>query len=791
MKKSKVTCLSLLLPLITTSCSISLIPNKEEKEDDDVVERQTKEQVEVFENNYGNKRSYNKKFFANPANYYRPLVVNNRGIGEDYGLNPSVFDEYYKMGYGGAVTNYNYGENYLSAQTGWDNLNETISYGIDKLGMRVMLYDEEYYPSGKARNLTLKDSPKEYEAQGLYITSQHLSSGNTINVPSVPGFQIHKIVFYPGINNIANVNNSNYEIKEAGQQVNSDGLVCFFFHKYWYEGTHFANNLMEGCRYIDLMNPDPVSKFIDNTYNAYYNHFSKYFGNGIESFFFDEPSLPGGYFVPDQNTRYVDPIDKSIVESYYENGEKITTGFHYYPTLNYDLRIIEAFKELYGYDPTPFMPLLMLKVNENNETAMRFRWQYYRLIGHLVSNSFANNLASWCNSKNVFSTGHFLCEETIALHPLLLGDYAECYHNMGTPGIDLTNGQVNVPIDIACVAKLASGVAEFDNKQDVFCEIGKDEDDGIETSIDENIANVAIMQSYDVNYLASYYKTYQLSDEDNEKLANVLGRINYMMAGNANEKEVAVYYPIEGVMVNTTPYDKSGDRILVNDFYFTDQATLGNTYRDLCASLVRNHIDYSVVSSYMFTGDNQFTFDNENHRMINPKTGQSYKKIVIPYTVCLEENTLRALKKAKDAGVAIIFEGLPSSLSLQFNKDKTDELNNIYSEVYSYATKTGVDSQQVINQLGDCLTVGFLDGNKNFVCAKQYNGNYRSATYMLVNTSNVPQSTTLVCNERGSNYLDWDVYTGEVGGMVVSKKGSLSYIDVNVPPYGVKIFTID
>jgi len=825
MKRKYLFSLPLIISTILLTGCANVIPNENtssDNSDDDSSSRQTKEQVEAFYNNYGNKRSYSESYFANPANEYRPLVVNNRGIGEDYGLNPSLFDDYYKMGYGGVVTNYSFGENYLKTESGWENLAENIKYGIDDLGMRIMLYDEDYYPSGKARTLTLEGTPDEYEAQGLYITSTYISSGNIPNPPSVDassdkGFKIHKIVFYPGVSSISGVtsNASNAREVSVGEYVSESGLVCYFFHKYWYEGTHFANNLMEGCRYIDLMNKEPVTKFINTTYQKYYENFEKYFGNGIESFFFDEPSLPGGYFIPDDNTNYVDPIDENIIETYVSDTHELAPGsYKYYPTLNYDLKIINEFKNEYGYDPTPYMPLLMTTVDSNSAEIKRFRWQYYRLIGKLVSSSFTGNIASWCADHNVVSAGHFLCEETLPLHPLLLGDYSKCYHNMGMPGIDLTSGKVSTPIDIACVAKLATGVAEFDNKQNVFCEIGKDEDNGAETSIEENIANVAIMQSYDVNYLASYYKTYQMSDEDNERFANVLGRINYMMAGNTNEKEVAVYYPIEGVMANTTPYDATKEqRILVNDFSFSDEASLIQSgtnpdnpsvysYKNLCSYLVKNHIDYSIVASYMFSGENQFIF--KNGRMYNPTTGQSFSKLVIPYTGCLEPDTIRALKKAKDAKVKVILVAMPTSLDVQLDAANAATLDALYSEVRNCTDRMSGDSssEYVVQNVGFDLNeitywlkssevVGFQDGNTNFVVAKQYNGSYKSCVYMLVNTSAIEQNTTIVCNERGSRYLDWNVYTGEVGGMVVNKVGSSSYIDISVPAYGIKIFTID
>ena len=80
--------------LLISSISVTMLSacNKSKKKDDDG--RQKNEEVEKFEGNYGNTRSYNEAFFENPNNIYRILPVNNDSALAPGGASMSKFDEY-------------------------------------------------------------------------------------------------------------------------------------------------------------------------------------------------------------------------------------------------------------------------------------------------------------------------------------------------------------------------------------------------------------------------------------------------------------------------------------------------------------------------------------------------------------------------------------------------------------------------------------------------------------------------------------------------------------------------
>lgn len=119
-------------------------------------------------------------------------------------------------------------------------------------------------------------------------------------------------------------------------------LVCLY-SKNWYEGTHPQWNIMESRRYIDVMRSEPVKKFLNVTYEKYKEHLGKYFNNGIESFFFDEPALAG---------KYKDSC--SVINVFDEPNENLEL----LDTYNYSPILKDYFQQKWGYDPTPYLPYL-------------------------------------------------------------------------------------------------------------------------------------------------------------------------------------------------------------------------------------------------------------------------------------------------------------------------------------------------------------------------------------------------------------------------------------------------
>ena len=738
----------------------------EEKKTDS---RQKDEEVERFEKNVGNKREYSTQFFENPNNRYRPLAINNDSPLSPYGCSTSAIDLYQEHGYGGVVTNVAWGENYLTSPAAWELLEEVVSYAIDEKDMRVMLYDEDIYPSGGARQLTLKATPEgeNWEAQGLVRQLIPCTKDVLVNLPSLHGHTLLLSYFYPGTNTGRLVVNDPklLDLEAGGTYLPTEnGYLALLFHKQFYEGTHFQYNLLESRRYIDLLNPAPIQEFLRNTYDAYYEHLGKYFGKGIEATFMDEPSMPGFYFTP-TTAAEIDPVDPEIPQL---------------PAVNYSGTLKEKFLEKYGYDMDPYLPYLF-EQGDSSDEVRRFRWDYHSLLGELVNRNLVGQIHDWAKEHNVVSSGHFLVEEDLSGNALLAGNYLQNFHAQGMPGMDITKGDVASAITIGAVtAKEVSSAADFDGKFDAFAEIGQDQ--GAGANVDENIANVAIIQSMGINYLTSYYR--YRDEEEDKKFANTLARINYMLHGNASDKSVGVYLPMESIYAGTTPYNSNGSRIYTGQWGFNSTTTeINENYNNLLATLVHNQVDYHIFDSLDLS-----KCEIKDGAIFTPN-GERFSSFIVPSANAMDLVAAKKLKEAKEAGVKIYLHR--NNHWLAQNPEEQAELDLLYDDLQGNAI-TGDHNIMVstlIHDLPESKKVDFSPKNPSIVARKQTNEN--NTLYMLVNANSKPASFTLNAPEVGEEYRSWDPYSGKVNGMAVKVDEEGSHLRIELPAYGIGLYTIE
>lgn len=126
-----------------------------------------------------------------------------------------------------------------------------------RLGMRVILYDEGMYPSGSANGQVVQGHP-DYASRGIALTGQ-----------TRPGDQV---------------------------LAEQDGkFLVARFSGGTLRGIHFGEDDGEpnAPPSADLLNPAAVERFIALTHEQYYAHLAPWFGSTILAFFTDEPSILG------------------------------------------------------------------------------------------------------------------------------------------------------------------------------------------------------------------------------------------------------------------------------------------------------------------------------------------------------------------------------------------------------------------------------------------------------------------------------------------------------------------
>ncbi|MDG0813804.1 hypothetical protein [Cohnella rhizosphaerae] len=290
--------------------------------------------------------AFDEAQFADPDVRYRPLLMIHDK------LHTGVIKKLSDLGYGGMVTNVDY-NGYLKNEEFWEILKQNVAYAIDKLGLRVWIYDEKGYPSGTAGGLVLAGHP-ELEAQGLAVVVKEAAAGKKVVIEHPYGHgEVQNATAYRGTASrfdassavdlrsaVDGQGNLNWQAPASGSWV-----VFYFVQKPFYEGTHAVNNWFEQRRYINLLEKDATEAFIDVTHKQYYERLGSYFGKGIEAFFTDEPALTGTYIgTPPRQPSVLDAPDP---------------GVPLLKTLNWGNELAEEFRKRRGYELPPVLPYLV------------------------------------------------------------------------------------------------------------------------------------------------------------------------------------------------------------------------------------------------------------------------------------------------------------------------------------------------------------------------------------------------------------------------------------------------
>lgn len=476
-----------------------------------------------------------------------------------------------------------------------------------ELEMEVILYDDNDFPSGMAGGKLEKEFPEstmkrldkiEHEISGPALFTDtvkaiKLMAAVAMNTKSLQRIEISRFVK----NDIIT-----WQVPAGTWKIMLFPMVKDSFHKKYL------------C--VDFMDTTAVRHLIDLTYDAYAKRFGRYFGNTIKMTFFDD------------------------------------VGFWRHP-YNWTGTFNEKFKELNGYDPEPYYPVLWYNIGPETEA---IRNAFFKTRAELLAEGYPRLVAEWNAKHGLKSTGH--PPGNYDPTPIdMNGDIFKFYRYSQVPLMDAIisyqfgqNGH-----------KLISSAADYYDRPVVSTEVyGAFR----EVSFDSMMLYRPVMELFarGVNFVIPHGMWYDpahvyiqpLVSPYSEKLKPALpaysefvGRSCMLLQGGRKVSEIGVMYPFEELAGWFRFDNPPGIRQGFNVSPETDYQKI--------SSLLTNEIrrDFTFVHPEFFL-EEKYKVGKGVVQLNNRENFQAYKTMIISGCNTISYKTLEKLKAFYDNGGTLI-----------------------------------------------------------------------------------------------------------------------------------------
>lgn len=550
-----------------------------------------------------------------------------------------------RQGYGGVVCNQGFDGatcdasmdgGYVESAFKWATFRKGVALA-EQAGLTMWLYDEAGFPSGVAWGITLRGRP-EWEAAGLFAAEAIIElgaegPGRLVELMSPPG-ELVVAAAYPLTEGVADLGGAvdltahvhdgrlGWDDSDWGEGV---WKIVIITSGPLFEGTHTGVSGVPGQqKYINLLLPEPVQQFIRVTHDRYAEQLGGNLGRYFEAAFTDEPSLMS-LFMREMP----------------------------YRPLPWSYRLAEQFREKYGYDLLPLLPALFI---EAGVVSRRVRFDFWQLIGELVSGNYFGALRAWCRDHNLPSGGHLLLEEFLVQHVPNYGDLFRCLRMLDAPGMDcLTMKPAKAPWK---VAKMVGSIADLQGKLHTMSETTEfhelNDDPSLPVSLAEYRGTCNRLMAGGINKITTYSKFPGLSDDELAELNAWIGRCCAMLKGGRHVADVAVYYPIESLWTVFVPsrnwVDEAGPQA----------ERIARLFDDASDALYKSQYEFTYLDNIALSA-----CEAEAGKLIHGE--MSWKALVLPGVTTLNSKAARVVEAFWRSGGTVISLGeLPVNTERSF-----------------------------------------------------------------------------------------------------------------------------
>lgn len=395
---------------------------------------------------------------------------------------------------------------YLS--DGWFKSVRTAVLEAKKRGLKVWIIDEGKYPSGFAGGKFTQERP-DLRMQALVVDERiPVRRGETWVGKEVPAGVISAVAVSK-----SGKPNRTVELKDGKLDFNAgndDWEILLVRSDFRTAVTRAVNNPTGGKdtsnSLCDYLNPVAVQQFVDWTHAQYKKYLGKELGTTVLGFRGDEPDYAHMPWTPE---------------------------------------IITVFKQMKGYDPTPWLASFFTPVLTVAE--QRVKADYWDVWSTLFATHFFKLQADWCEANGVAYITHLNKDHYMPDCIRAEGDFFRTLSKVQIPGVDAIWNQI-FPDTVNNFPKQASSVAHVYGKPRAFSE-----------SFAAYYTSPSIRQAkYVVDYQivrginffefmfwgAGSRQPNWMSDPGMKDLNDYTNRTTYLMTQGKPGARIAMYYPV-------------------------------------------------------------------------------------------------------------------------------------------------------------------------------------------------------------------------------------------------------
>ena len=486
-----------------------------------------------------------------------------------------------------------------------------------RLGQKMCLYDEYWFPSGAAGGELARQFP-EALSQRLDLTMEQVAGPMIYDKALPPGTLMAIVAMHSPTLRRMNLTSRGRDGRLVWRVPPGTWNVMVF------------TCAPDGARgLVNYLDPTAVRRFITLTYEKYYGRFGAHFGSTIDSAFYDEPTM-----------------------HWVEGGRAWTMDFN------------RKFRTRHGYDPAPLYPALWFDIGPETAAA---RNTLFGFRAELYADGFVKPIAEWCQRHRIALTGHQDQEEVV--NPVgLCGDLMKCMRDQDIPGVD----QIFKYGRGSKAYKVISSVAYNYDRPLVMTECYG----GIDAMPVVNLYKEAMDQfAKGINLMvphAVWYDTNQvifqpeLSYRTPPYAAELpaynqyMARLQRMLQGGRHVADIAILYPIATL--------QAGYRFGVGKPYEGGIVPPEADYMDVGEALALNvRRDFTFLHPDVL--ESRCSIVKNELRLNHAVNHEAYRAVVIPGSRVIRWADLKKIKSFYDrGGIVVATTRLPEG-SAEFNQD--------------------------------------------------------------------------------------------------------------------------